>query len=94
MNTVIVKVDPLANLVKYFTDINADVSAEYQNDALFKDVRYLKEKLFINWYHAYLENHPEYDGFNDSAIDAFWIATEEAGFTEDDVHNGLTALEK
>jgi hypothetical protein len=50
--------------------------------------------IFERWYNKYTAEHPEYDGFNDSAIDAFWAATDEAGFSLDDVYKGLDAMER
>jgi hypothetical protein len=49
---------------------------------------------FAKWYNEYCTAHPEYNGYDDDAIDAFWHATQDAGFSADDVHNGLTAMER
>jgi hypothetical protein len=49
---------------------------------------------FEKWHNEYCTAHPEYNGYDDNAIDAFWRATKDAGFSADDVHNGLTAMEK
>jgi hypothetical protein len=40
-----------------------------------------------DWYDAYCDAHPEFDGYNDAAIDAFWNAATAAGYTADDVNS-------
>jgi hypothetical protein len=35
---------------------------------------------YDDWFDKYCEEHPEFDGHNDAACDAFWTACEKAGF--------------
>jgi imidazolonepropionase-like amidohydrolase len=59
------------------------------NDACVKN----SLRKYAKWYRMYCEDHPEFDGYNDDAIDAFWAAAQEAGFNvatiAEGVDNGL-----
>jgi hypothetical protein len=81
-----VATDDLKPLVEYFAKHQDDDEVRkrfncFSNlaDALKHD-NCLDLDGYAGWYLLYCATHPEFDGHNDDAIDAFWAASEAAGF--------------
>jgi hypothetical protein len=46
-----------------------------------KQIKQMKP-AYKTWFDKYCDEHPEFDGYDDNAIDAFWNACEAAGFAD------------
>jgi hypothetical protein len=80
--TIEVPVDAVKRVLVYMDDRNMQFNDCIE--AALKDLRdaCVKNDIrkYAKWYKMYCEDHPEFDGHNDDAIDAFWHASQEAGF--------------
>jgi hypothetical protein len=85
-DTVTVLVSDLKPLVEYFAKHPDDDEVQklfscFSNllDSL-KHNKCLDLDSYATWHLQYCATHPEFDGLDDNATDAFWEAAEAAGF--------------